>query len=166
MRILTGLVALAAACGALAVWPARPAVGSTSARCPVTTRGSTRKPPVAFVRTGLPVPYVHTWLGSKAIWLRLPRAGTIPAQRDAHGGTISAKFPWWRAISGQLHASARPVDAGEPRLNAYVAPAADYGPAGFVPSFLHFSRPGCWRITGTLRGRSLSFVARVVVGPP
>lgn len=45
---------------------------------------------------------------------------------------------------------------------AYVAPAADYGSKGFAPSFLRFSSPGCWRITGSLRGHTLSFVARVI----
>jgi hypothetical protein len=158
---LGGLGAIVA-CGVLLA-PA--AHGTTGAACPVTIHGSRTRPPARFLGP-LPVLYVHAWLGSRAIWLRLPRHGIIPAQRDAGGRTISAKFPWWRVLGGQLRASARPVGRTGARVEADVAPASDYGPKGFVPSFLRFSGPGCWRITGTLRGHSISFVARVVRGRP
>lgn len=164
--MIGGLVALTAVCSLFAAAWTHPAARAATGSCPVTVRGTSRKPPVEFVRTGLPVPYVHTWTEHGGIWIRLPRNGTIPAQRDADG-TISAKFPWWRAVGGQLHASARPLRSAAPRLKAQVASAASYGPKGFVPSFLRFSGAGCWRITGSLRGRhSLSFVARVVVAAP
>lgn len=166
MRTLAGLGALAAICGVFALPLAHRAAGAATRRCPVTVRGSTRKPPVAFVRTGLPVPYVHTWLASRTIWLRLPRHGILPAQRDPGGRTISAKFPWWRVVRGQLHASAHPVGRARPRLSAEVQPVADYGPTGFVPSALRFSKPGCWRITGSLREHTISFVAEVVYRAP
>jgi hypothetical protein len=136
------------------------------ARCPATTRGSAKKPPAAFVSSGLPVPYVRTWLGSRAIWLRLPRHGILPAQRDRSEDAMSAKFPWWRVLGGQLHAWAHPVGRAHPRLKADVASAADYGPKGFVPSFLRFSKPGCWRVTGSLRGHTISFVTRVIQHAP
>jgi hypothetical protein len=166
MKMLAGLGALAAVCGILLVSPARPATKASTTRCPVTLRGSTKKPPIAFVRTGLPVPWVHKWLGSKAIWLRLPRHGILPAQRDPGGKTISTKFPWWRVIRGQLHASAHPLGQARPRLSAEVRPVAGYGPTGFVPSALRFSKPGCWRITGSLRGHTISFVTRVTRQAP
>jgi hypothetical protein len=141
-------------------------VTKIAARCPVTVRGSATKPPAAFVAIGLPVPYVRTWLGNNAIWLRLPRQGVIPALRDPNGRTISAKFPWWRVLAGQLHAWAQPVGQARLRITAEVATVAGYGPTGFVPSELRFSKPGCWRITGSLRGHTLSFVARVVLHTP
>ena len=166
MRTLAALLALAAVCAVFTDSPARRAAAAVTPRCPVTTRGSSARPPDYFVSTGLPVPYVHTWLGSPAIWVRLPRHGVIPAQRDPGGRTISTKFPWWRVIRGQLHASAHLVGRAHPRLTAEVEPVADYGPTGFVPSSLRFSRPGCWRITGSLRSRTISFVARVVIAAP
>lgn len=43
---------------------------------------------------------------------------------------------------------------------------ADYGPTGFVPSALRFSKPGCWRITGSLREHTISFVAKVILRAP
>jgi hypothetical protein len=118
MRMLAGLGALAAVCGVFVLSPPHPAGGAAAARCPVTTRGSLKKPPAAFVRSGLPVPYVRTWLGSKAIWLRLPRHGILPAQRDPSEYAMSAKFPWWRVLGGQLHAWAHPVGQARPRLKA------------------------------------------------
>jgi hypothetical protein len=162
MRMLAGLGALLATCGIVVVSSGHPAAASALKRCPVTTRGSSAHPPIDFVSSGLPVPYVRVWLGSPAIWIRLPRRGVLPALPDPHRGTISSKFPWWRVLAGNLHAWAHPLGRSRPRLHADVQPAANYGPKGFVPSELHFSRPGCWRITGSLRGHRLSFVARVV----
>ncbi len=166
MRTLVRLIALAAVCGVFTVSLAHRAAAAATRRCPVTVRGSAARPPADFVGTGLPVPYVHTWLASPAIWVRLPRHGVIPAQPDPDGRTLSTKFPWWRVIRGQLHASAHPVGHAHPRLSAQVEPVADYAPTGFVPSALRFSKPGCWRITGSLRGHAITFVARVVIGAP
>ena len=163
MKTLAGLGALAAMSGVISLSSVHPAVGAATRRCPVTVRGSKAKPPIAFVRTGLPVPWVHTWLASPAIWIRLPRRGVLPAQRDRNGRTISTKFPWWRVLGGQLHASAHPVGRLHPRLTADVATPGEYGPTGFAPSTLRFSKPGCWRVTGSLRGHTISFVTRVVI---
>jgi hypothetical protein len=135
---------------------------ASTASCVVSTRGSSTKPPARFIATGMPVPYVHTWFGSKAIWIRLPRQGVLPAQRDPGGRTISAKFPWWRVLSGQLHAWSQPLGRVGARISADVGTVQAYGPSGFVPSTLRFSRAGCWRVTGSVGGHSLSFVTRVV----
>lgn len=164
--MFAGLGALAAVCGVFLLSPVRPAGGGTASRCPVTTRGSAKKPPATFERTGLPVPYVRTWFGSRAIWLRLPRHGVLPAQYDPAEHAVSTKFPWWRVQEGQLHAWAHPFGHAQPRLKADVASAADYGPKGFVPSFLRFSGPGCWKVTGSLRGHTISFVTRVIRHAP
>ena len=164
--MLAGLGALAAVGGVFVLSPAHPATGAAASRCPVTTRGSAKKPPAVFVQTGLPVPYVRTWLGSRAIWLRLPLHGVLPAQHDPSEDAMSTKFPWWRVLAGQLHAWAHPVGHARPRLRADVASAADYGPKGFVPSFLRFSKPGCWKVTGSLRGHTISFVTRVIRHAP
>jgi hypothetical protein len=110
-----------------------------------------------------PVPWVDTWYGNEAIWIRLPRQGILPAFPDAGATTISTKFPWWRIGTGQLTVAARPLDGGPNHFVADVRTVSEYGPTGFVPSGLTFDRPGCWEITGSLGGRELSFVTNVVL---
>jgi hypothetical protein len=165
MRMLAGLFVVPAVYGVLVLSPANPATGAAT-RCPVTTAGPAKMPPALFVRIGLPVPYVRTWMGNRAIWVRLPRHGVLPASYDPREHAMSVKFPWWRVLGGQLHAWAHPVGQAGPRLEADVAAAADYGPKGFVPSFLRFSKPGCWKVTGSLRGHTISFVTRVIRHAP
>jgi hypothetical protein len=104
---------------------------------------------------------VRVWRGNRAIWIRLPRRGILPALPDPHKGTISSKLPWWRVLAGSLQVWVGPVGRPGRLVRSEVMPAADYGPTGFVPSVSHFSGPGCWRITGSLRGHTLSFVTRV-----
>ena len=36
-----------------------------------------------------------------------------------------------------------------------------YGQIGFIPSGLIWPAPGCWQVTGTIAGRSLTFVTQV-----
>jgi hypothetical protein len=113
----------------------------------------------------LPVPWVDTWYGNEAIWIRLPPGGVLPAMPDPGETTISTKFPWWRVLPGQLTASGVALD-GDGQFSADVRTPSEYGPTGFVPSGLTFDHPGCWRITGSLQGQTLSFVINVVVQSP
>lgn len=52
------------------------------------------------------------------------------------------------------------LDAAAPPLRAHVPPG--YGPEGFQPTGLTFPTAGCWRLTGSVGGVSLTFVVRVV----
>lgn len=131
--------------------------------CPITVGQPGTKPPAAVADPStLPVPWVDIWYGNDAIWIRLPIGGVLPAMPDPGQSTISTKFPWWRVLPGQLTASGVGLDGGG-QFSADVRTPGEYGPTGFVPSGLTFDHPGCWRITGSLQGRSLSFVTRVVV---
>jgi hypothetical protein len=134
------------------------------AACPVTIGTPGTKPP-AFNPDELPVGYVDTWYGNDAIWIRLPKQGVVPASSDAGQATISAKFPWWRVLPGELEAWASRFGTAT-RLEADVRTVAEYGRTGFVPSSLVFDGPGCWEITGSLNGHTLSFVVMVVMRTP
>ena len=112
------------------------------------------------------MPWVDAWYGNDAIWVRLPTQGVLPASRDPGKTTISTKFPWWRVLAGQLSAWTIPIDRPDVRLSADVRTVSEYGDTGFVPSNLVFDAPGCWQITGSLNGHTLSIVARVVVQSP
>jgi hypothetical protein len=135
--------------------------------CPVTIGqpGTTPPPSVVPNPSTLPVPWVDTWYGNEAIWIRLPPGGVLPAMPDPGETTISTKFPWWRVLPGQLTASGVALD-GDGQFSADVRTPSEYGPTGFVPSGLTFDHPGCWRITGSLQGQTLSFVINVVVQSP
>lgn len=128
--------------------------------CPITVGHPGTQPPALFNPEILPVSYVDTWFGNDAIWIRLPKEGVIPASVDQDKLRISAKFPWWRVLAGQLEVSAARFGTNV-RLDAGVGTVSEYGPTGFVPSGLVFDRPGCWEITGSLQGRSLTFIASV-----
>jgi hypothetical protein len=132
--------------------------------CPITIGRPGTQPPAPLNPDVLPVSYVDTWYGNDAIWIRLPKGGVIPAAADQDKSTISAKFPWWRVLAGQLEVSASRFD-NDVRLPADVGTVAEYGPTGFVPSGLVFGGPGCWEITGAIQGRSLTFIASVERSP-
>ena len=138
------------------------------AACPV-TRGvaGTPPPPALDYQPPPPVPYVHDWYGNQALWVMLPTRGRLPSQRDPAAGwpgRLSTKFPWYGLRPGQLHVTGRRLD-GPGRFAAEVGTVQQgYGPPGFVPSNLHWSGPGCWRLTATLAGSTLSITARV--NPP
>lgn len=110
----------------------------------------------------LPVPYIHGWYGNTALWVGVPTDGALPAQRSS--GTPwphewGTKFPWWRTIAGTLTVTARRLDGPSTGFHAQVP--GGYGPTGFTPSGLIWPAPGCWQVTGTVAGRSLTFVTLV-----
>lgn len=146
---------------------ATPSVASgptaTAGPCAVTVPRNDMFPPILVAPdpSVLPVPWVDTWYGNEAIWVRLPTDGILPAAPDPGRNTLSTKFPWWRVLSGQLLATGRSTDGSTGELQASVGSVDEYGPNGFVSSILTFDHAGCWEITASLNGRTLSFVTRV-----
>jgi hypothetical protein len=108
---------------------------------------------------------VDTWYGNAAIWVRLPTQGVLSAMPDPGKTTMSTKFPWWRALPGQLTVSAVDLVRGGSQFRADVGTVDEYGPTGFVPSGLTFDRAGCWEITGSVQSQTLAFVAIVELSP-
>jgi hypothetical protein len=78
----------------------------------------------------------------------------------APDGSIRAKLGWFRAVEGRLSIRGERLDASAPRLRPDVPDG--YGPSGFQPTALTFPTAGCWRVTGSIGGASLTFVVRVV----
>lgn len=129
------------------------------ARCPV-TRPMPHAP--APASPPLPVPYIRGWYGNTGLWVGVPTGGVLPAEHSA--GTPSphewlTKFPWWRAIAGTLTITARRLDGPSAGFHAEVP--GGYGRIGFAPSDLIWPAPGCWQVTGTVAGRSLTFITLV-----
>jgi hypothetical protein len=79
-------------------------------------------------------------------------------------GALGIKFGWMRGAQGRLTISGRRLDAPAAPLRSQVNSVA-YGNIGLQPSYLIFTTPGCWEVTGQVGNRRdsrLSFVLRVV----
>jgi hypothetical protein len=75
-------------------------------------------------------------------------------------GSLGMKFGWQRGVRGQLRVDGRRLDASAPPLRAEVP--SGYGDLGFQATYLIFSTPGCWEVTGHVGDASVTFVTMVV----
>jgi hypothetical protein len=134
-------------------WAAAQPPGS----CDVTRSTPSARPPAPIEPLSRPVPWVGDWYGNDALWVRLPPTGVVPAASDRQ--QLSTKFPWWRTHPGKLTVAAQRLDGPTGAFHADVPDG--YGDLGFQPTGLDWTAPGCWRITGTVRDTSLTFIVWV-----
>lgn len=128
--------------------------------CPTTrsTADVRPSPPINPDDLGDPsAPSVRHWYGNDALWVGLPSTGVLPAYPAPQG--LLTKFPWWRALPGRLTIEAQRLDGPAGVFTADVPEG--YGALGFQPTGLTWSVAGCWRLTGTVHNRSLTFIAWV-----
>jgi len=87
--------------------------------------------------------------------------GVVVATHDdlQKDGSIEIKFPWWRAVRGELRIEGRRLDQSAPPLRSDFS---SYGPTGFQATGIIFPTEGCWKITGRAGEASLTFVVIVV----
>jgi hypothetical protein len=104
-----------------------------------------------------PVPWAQDWYGNDAIWVGLPPTGVLPAEAQPQG--LSTKFPWFRALPGRLTVEAQRLDGPTGAFSADVSDG--YGDLGFQATALNWSSGGCWRVTGRVHDRSLTFTVWV-----
>ena len=100
---------------------------------------------------------VALWPRGRLVAGRLPD-GSIYAEAKPDG-SVEAKLGWWRAVEGPLTIGGERLDASSPPLRAHVP--VGYGPKGFQATRLTFPTQGCWKVVGTIRRVSLSFVVLV-----
>lgn len=134
--------------------------------CPTTTPPTVPLPPPSPAVTGPNAGLVFradgqtTFLyGNDALVVALPVDGTLHPNDRNVGLASGVKFGWDRLVHGDLNISTRRLDA------ATVPVAADvpggYGAIGFQVSGLRFPVPGCWQVSGTVAGTTLTFVVNV-----
>ena len=149
-----------------------PAHLAAPASCPVTRPIPHSAPPPQLHAINNFTFYLHGWYGNTALWVSVPVEGVLPAGRPY--GTPWAttewgtKFPWWPVIPGKFTITARRLDgpsAGFHSQAAHWAYPLGNGTGGFIPSGLYFPAPGCWQVTGTIAGHSLTLVAWVRTVP-
>jgi len=75
-------------------------------------------------------------------------------------GSLGMKFGWTRGVRGQLRIEGRRLDAPASPLRSHVPSGS--GEIGFQATFLVFSTPGCWEVTGRVGDASLTFVTKVI----
>ena len=75
-------------------------------------------------------------------------------------GSLGMKFGWCRGVRGRLSIEGRRLDAPALPLRAEIHDG--YGDFGFQATYVVFSTPGCWEVTGRVADASLTFVTTVV----
>lgn len=133
------------------------------ASCPVTIPNGDVPP---FGNLGFfPGPIFH---GDNGIWASFGADGTV-AWQPAMGngpGAYGVKFLWFHdeRARGHLQVTGTFLGGGAPPLVAEVPDG--YGEVGYQASGLIFSRFGCWRVTASAGGSSMTFTIWLYEGMP
>lgn len=135
-------------------------VAAQTTTCAVTQPIPDARPPASIDPAIRPAGLNWSWYGNRYVWTQLPPESTFQLTRV--DGRLSVKFPWWRLRAGKLSITGHPVGASVPHLSARIP--GGYGSAGFQSTELKFPTYGCWRVTGRVRGKGVSFVLRVIPG--
>ena len=138
-----------------------------SAACPLTAPTETFVAPSPAPERP-PQSYRAEWFGTRSLWTLLDREGEVWASLPEGPDGFGQKTFWWSADwdpdaepEPEISVTGRRLDApGQfvtdgPGTNAF----ADFGAAMLVG--VAIPTTGCWELTGTYRGESLSYVVRV-----
>ncbi len=133
------------------------ASGDATADCPVTLpNGRSPDVPNMFFSLGNDDDTLYTIPWEDGIVIFEP-GGPGSIEPD---GSLAMKFPWYRAVPGQLAIEGRRLDAEAPPLRSRIPEG--YGEIGFQATALIFPTEGCWEVTGRVGEASLTFVTLVV----
>ncbi len=137
--------------------------------CPVTMPPPVAMTPPPPAVTGSNVGLVFTagrgtfLYGNDALVVILSNDGTIHPDDPSGGLAGGVKFGWDRIAHGALVIATQRLDAVTFPQSADVPNG--YGDTGFQVSGLNFPSPGCWQVSGTVGGKTLTFVVNVVAAP-
>lgn len=157
LKLAITLAVVLSACGAATTGPPRACAVTTPPPVPFTappTAGTGPNPTLVF--TAGPGAFLH---GNDALIAILPNDGTIHPSDPARGLAGGVKFRWWRIAHGDLVVATHRLDATTAPLLADVP--GGYGDTGFQVSGLNFPATGCWELSGTIGGKTLTFVVNV-----
>ena len=133
-----------------------PHVRGAAGRCPVTAALPHVAPPASTVSgVSLPLPGIEGWYGNEAFWVLIQTGGELPAQFNRQTHHWQSKLPVWREATGILGITARRLDGPS---TGFEARTSGYGTVGFNATRLIWPGLGCWQITGTVGGHSLTLV--------
>jgi hypothetical protein len=124
-----------------------------AAGCPVTLPATGWIADLAGV-TPLPASRFSWYGDSNVLAVDLPIDGVYRISSESPN--LGAKVAWWRYVSGSVDIAARRID--NPAAEVRTKTTEGYGARGFNPSSIEFTSEGCWRVTGSVQGRELTFV--------
>jgi hypothetical protein len=126
-------------------------------RCDVTL-GTSQPPPGESAK--------GWYFGNGAIWVSLWPDNVVRARwSDLEvDGSIGVNFGFYRSAHGSLSVSGRRLDSPAPAARAYIP--SGYGDSGFQTTRIFFSAAGCWEVTATVGGESLTFVTAILAPEP
>jgi hypothetical protein len=83
----------------------------------------------------------------------------VPAENVAPDGSLGVKIAWRRGpgVVGRVSVEARRLDGPAPPVRRRIS-ARGYGLTGLQVSGIAFPSQGCWRVTASARGASVTFV--------
>jgi len=167
--VLSGIVLLSACASPTAstlASTATPSSSLTGGLCPTTAPATVPLTPPPPAATGPNAGLVFraddrtTFLyGNDALVVALPVDGTLHPNDPNVGLSSGVKFGWDRLAHGNLTISTRRLDAATSPVAAEVP--GGYGNIGLQVSGLRFPAPGCWEVSGTVAGTTLTFVVNV-----
>lgn len=168
---VTAMAIVTASCSSasrsIATSSASPAASSQAhlavpASCPVTRPSPRASPPPQLHAIDNFTFYLHGWYGNSALWVGVPVRGVLPAVHPygtAWASEWGTKFVWWPIMHGTLTITARRLDGPSAGFHSQLSNPGHIGRARFIPSGLIWPAPGCWQVTGSVSGHSLTFVA-------
>lgn len=155
--------------GALAVMSALFLVPSPTAACPVTTTPQ----PLFTTPAPYPVkaPSSNFWYGDERFWTMLQADGKWARLPRHPGGYRQKVFWWYPGFDGRVEArpdlkvTGRRLDGTESFVHAAPATNAHHPDFGgwTILTGIDVPTTGCWELTGTYRGQTVTFVVLVTV---
>ena len=99
-----------------------------------------------------------------AVNLWTATAGSVAWQYDASARAVSVKYGWFTPHNAAPTITGRRLDGPAPALIADVG-ALTWDEGDFFPSLLYFPTRGCWQVTASAGGTTLTFGVDVGAGP-
>lgn len=132
-------------------------VASPAIDCPVTAPNGALLPSGAINLNGY---------GNDALSTILWSNGEVVFEPGGPGfvlpdGELGMKWGWVPYVPGELTITGERIDADAPPMRARIGEGR-VDDTMFFPSYIVFSTPGCWEVTGEIDGHRLTFVTLVI----
>lgn len=122
--------------------------------------------PPALELSGEKLPPMDTWYGSEALAVALKPDGVWKGMGPEDN--YRDKLAWWsygydgsREPKPALIVTAKRLDKAGPPVNVRQVTNASYAGGWTMLHLIEFPSQGCWEITGTYQGQTLSFIVEV-----